>query len=1144
MTQFFHLPQISQQDNRLNWGGLSDNVRGLVTSELCQLERPLLVLTKDLHQAERLRAEIDFFKPAATPVMLFPDWETLPFDHFSPHQDIVSQRLALLSKLPQIKRGIIIASTATLMHRLVPKDYLMAHGFCIRCGENIDIITLRDQLSALGYHTVNQVIEHGELSLRGAIIDIFPMGSHCPFRIEFFDNEVESIREFDPSNQRSSTKIDAINLLPAYEVRLDSDGINHFRQAWHDQFDPRTRESSVYQQVSQGEAVAGINYYLPLFFDQTACFFDYLPDNTLCLLDEVQTAAQQFWQEIKTRYENLKHDIYRPLCPPQTLFLSPNEFNTAVKPLTRIQFNTSIDNSHYDGTSHYQIAADLSIEQRHKEPLSKLKSYLSNYQGRVLFCTESNGRCETLMDLLASIQIMPQRYASWQDFLDGKEKIAIVVAPIEQGMMLTDPAIAIITENQLFGESVRQQRRSSLQASNPDFMIRNLSELSVGAPVVHINHGVGRYLGLETLTTGDISAEYLTLQYANEDKIYVPISALQLISRYSGADSDHAPLQKLGSRQWEKTKQKAAEKIRDTAAELLDIYGSRMASQGHAFSIDEAMYQQFAQSFPFSETPDQHQAIKAVLDDMQSTRCMDRLICGDVGFGKTEIAMRAAFIAATANKQVALLVPTTLLATQHLQNFKDRFANWPLSIAGLSRMETPQAQRTTIAGLQKGEIDIVIGTHKLLSDSIQFKDLGLLIVDEEQRFGVRQKERITALRAHIDILTLTATPIPRTLNMALAGTRDLSIIATPPPKRLSVKTFIHEAERSLIREAILREIMRGGQVYFLHNDVATIKAQAEKIKQWVPEARIAIAHGQLRERELEKTMLDFYHQRFNVLVCSTIIESGIDVPTANTIIIHRADRFGLSQLHQLRGRVGRSHHQAYAYLLTPPEKAMTKDALKRLSAIAELGDLGIGFTLATHDLEIRGAGELLGEEQSGEIHAIGFSLYMELLEEAVKAIKSGKTPQFTLPLKTSTEIDLGVSALLPEDYIPDVSIRLTLYKRLANCKTVAKIQDFKAELIDRFGLLPEVAQNLLTATQIKLKAEQLGIHKIEIASKFGYLNFNKQPNIDADKLIQLIQKNFKHYQLIGTEKLRFTLNKQKAIAEQLETLLNHLQNPS
>lgn len=1138
MKKIINLPEIKKTDNALQWNGLTESHLALAISELSQeINTPLLVITRTAHDAERLYHDIRFFNGDKIPVTIFPDWETLPYDHFSPHQDIVSQRLSLLSKLPQTTtQGVFLASASTLMYRLMPKGYLLAQGFSIRCGEKIDIIQMRDQLIELGYRHTNQVMEHGELSLRGAIIDLFPMGSRHPFRIEFFDNEVDTIRQFDPDNQRSTEKLTEVNLLPAHEYTLNKEGIERFRQNWREKFDSRTDSATIYQQISKAEPIAGIEYYLPLFFEKTSTFFDYLPSKTLCLLNNIQDPIDNFWNEIQSRYENLRHDIHRPLCPPKDLFLPPNEFNAALKNFKKIQLTQNEKQAHFNFNKNTQ--PDLSIDHRSKQPLNKLQTYLTDCQKRILFCVESSGRRETLCDLLKSINIKPCHYKAWEDFLKNSDSIGITVSPLEKGMELDD--FAIITEAQLFGEQVKQRRQRSQSSVNPELMIRNLTELSINAPVVHIDHGVGRYRGLETLTTGDVTAEYLTLEYANHDKIYVPISSLHLISRYSGADSENAPLQKLGSKQWEKIKKKTAEKIRDTAAELLDIYGRRLANLGYAFKFEEASYQQFADKFPFEETPDQSRAIADVLKDMRSKQCMDRLICGDVGFGKTEIAMRAAFIAAMNSKQVAVLVPTTLLATQHLQNFQDRFSDWPIKIAGLSRMTTAQDQRKTIEGLEKGTVDIVIGTHKLLSETIKFKDLGLLVIDEEQRFGVRQKERITSFRTHIDILTLTATPIPRTLNMALAGTRDLSVVATPPPKRLSVKTFVHEEDKGLVREAILREIMRGGQIYFLHNKVATIQAQAEKLSKLVPEARIAIAHGQMSERQLEKVMSDFYHQRFNLLLCSTIIESGIDIPTANTIIINRADRFGLSQLHQLRGRVGRSHHQAYAYLLTPPENAITKDATKRLNAIATLGDLGIGFNLASHDLEIRGAGELLGDEQSGQIHEVGFTLYMELLEEAVKAIKAGKEPQLEKPLHSTTEVDLGISALLPNDYVGDVGIRLTLYKRLANCKTEDEIQEIKAELVDRFGLLPEAAQNLLTATHIKLKAQGLGIRKIETSSKFGYLHFEEKPAIQPEKLIALIQKNSRKYQLLGMEKLRFTLETQQPIADQISQLFKNL----
>jgi len=1127
------IPKIKPQDNRLNWGGFIGCSSGLAISRLAeQSDRPVLVITPDLQYAERLSHEIQFFNDKVLPIEIFRDWETLPYDHFSPHQDIVSERLDLLAKLPMQKNGIVLGSITTLMHRLLPKEYLLANSLLIKIKDRIDLSALTQRLIEVGYRHVGQVMEHGEFTIRGSIIDIFPMGNNIPFRIELFDDEVESIRSFSPEDQRSIKKIEKIDLLPAREFPLSEDGIARFRQNWRAKFSGNPTDAPLYHQISQGEAANGIEYYLSLFYESTSTFFDYLPKNTLIVLvNDITRQAEQFWEETKHRYEQLKYDITRPLCPPAEVFLPPDNVFAQIKPFTQIKMSEK-DNGDLHYRFNAQHAPDLALNHRILEPLSKLRHYVLEYRrtpgNRILFAVESTGRRETLLDLLATINVKPTNYKSWHDFLNADETIGIVVSPLEQGIELIDLGISVISEAQLFGEQVKQRQYRKQRQLDPNLMIRNLTELSIGAPVVHLNHGVGRYLGLQTIQTGEIEAEYLTLEYADNDKIYVPVSSLHLISRYTGVDSDRAPLQKLGSKSWEKIKRKTAEQIRDVAAELLDVYGRRHAAKGFAFKIEQKDYETFRSGFPFTETEDQARTIQDVIKDMTTDRCMDRLVCGDVGFGKTEVAMRAAFIATQNNKQVVILVPTTLLANQHLQNFQDRFSEWPIKIVGLSRLQSASQQAQVLKGLEDGTVDIVIGTHKLLSEDIKYKNLGLLVIDEEHRFGVRQKERITALRAHIDILTLTATPIPRTLNMALAGTRDLSIIATPPPRRLSVKTFIHEYNEPIVREAILRETMRGGQIYYLHNDVATIEPQAEKLRTIAPQARIAVAHGQMRERELERIMAEFYHQHYNVLVCSTIVESGIDVPTANTIIINRADRFGLAQLHQLRGRVGRSHHQAYAYLLTPHPKSITKDAVKRLDAIAELGDLGIGFSLSTYDLEIRGAGELLGEEQSGHIHAIGFTLYMELLEEAVNALKSGREPSFEKPLNAGAEIELGIPALLPKEYIGDVNVRLTLYKRLANCQNQDEIQEFKAEMIDRFGMLPPAAQNLFQLANIRLIAQNLGIAKIETGTQFGYFYFDAKTKINPEHLIKLIQTNPKNYQFQGSDRLRYKVGDQSA----------------
>jgi len=1119
---------IKKQDQRIHWGNLTGASASLAVASLAAQaqEGLVLVVAPDIHTARRWELELRFFKSADLSCDYFPDWEILPYDHFSPHPDLVSQRLLILHHLLHLNKGIVITALPTLMHKLLPKDYLLTHAMALECGNLLNLQKFRSQLTEAGYHSTQQVIEHGEFAIRGSILDIFPMGSPFPFRIELFDDKIETIRRFDPETQCSVEKINQIRLFPAREYPLTETGINYFRQNWRAQFSGNPKESPTYENISSGLPATGAEYYLPLFFPQLNTFFEYLPANTqIIYTDSLPEIAEKFWQEVNERYEQLRHDIQRPLCDPKTIFLEPNEVFAGMKNFPQIHCHSQLLT---EKQGYYNFAAEeppaLTVEHKAANPLHHLEEFLSHQTGRILFCAETTGRREILLELLAQINLRPETFFSWQDFLVSPTKSGICVASLDRGLLLQEPLLTLICESQLFGEQVQQRRLRKTSRQDPALLIRNLTELQIGAPVVHSDHGVGRYLGLEQMSAGGQEGEYLKLEYAGGDKIYVPVTTLHLISRYTGADADHAPLQRLGTKQWQAIKRKTAEKVRDVAAELLDVYSRRQASPGYAFKSPDHHFLQFRQAFPFEETPDQTKTINEVIADMTSPRGMDRLVCGDVGFGKTEVAMQAAFLAVHEGKQVAVLVPTTLLAEQHLHSFQDRFADWPVQLAAFSRMQNPKNQKEAVGRLAEGKIDIAIGTHKLLSESIRFKDLGLLIVDEEHRFGVQQKERIKAMRAHVDILTLTATPIPRTLNMALAGTRDLSIIATPPARRLSIKTFVREYEPGIIREAILREAMRGGQLYFLHNEVNSIEAMAAKLQTYAPEARIGIAHGQMPERQLEKVMADFYHQRFNVLLCSTIIESGIDIPTANTIIINRADRFGLAQLHQLRGRVGRSHHQAYAYLLIPAEQKITGDAEKRLNAISQLEDLGAGFQLATHDLEIRGAGELLGEEQSGHIHAVGFSYYMELLEAAVAALKAGKEPSLDQPLQTGPEINCHFSTFIPDNYIGDVSARLTLYKRLANCQSEPEIQELKTEMIDRFGLLPDSTQQLFAVTLLKLQVETIGITRVEVTDQYGYLHFNDQPNINPQKIITLIQKQPKNYQLMNNTTFRFKIN--------------------
>ncbi|HEY5717241.1 MAG TPA: transcription-repair coupling factor, partial [Motiliproteus sp.] len=984
-----------------------------------------LVICDNFEAAARLEAEIRFFAPSLA-VLSFPDWETLPFDNFSPHQDIISQRLACLQQMPQLQQAILVAPASTLLHRLPPKSFINAHSLLLDVGQRIDLQRLRDELTESGYRAVETVYEHGEFAVRGAIIDIYPMGSELPLRIDLFDDEIDTLRTFDPETQRSLERLNQIRLLPAKEFPLNKEGITRFRQSWRERFDVDPRHCAVYQDISNGIAPAGIEYYLPLFFDHTTTLFDYLPDTTqLYHFTQLEQACKDFWHDCQTRHESRAHDIQRPILTPNELFVPVDELFAALKHYPRTNLNSSTDGAHTVQLP-IQTLPDLTADARAEQPLHRLQHHLSNTTQRTLFCVESAGRREALLELLARINLKPTLIHDWPSFAAGDLDCAIITAPITDGWQLTSTKLQLIGEAQLLGQRVLQQRRRQNATDNSDLIFRNRTELQVGAPVVHDQHGVGRYLGMQTLELDGQACEFLTLEYADGAKLYVPVASLHLISRYSGASDNLAPLHKLGSEQWSKARRKAMEQIRDTAAELLDIYARRAARQGRKFELDELEYRQFSAGFPFEETPDQEQAILAVIRDLKNPIPMDRLVCGDVGFGKTEVALRAAFIAIQNNQQVALLAPTTLLAQQHYQTFQDRFADWPVRVEVLSRFRSGSEQNTTLKGLNEGKVDIVVGTHKLLSSDIRFKDLGLLIIDEEHRFGVQQKEKLKSLRAQVNILTLTATPIPRTLNLSMAGIRDLSIIATPPARRLSVKTFVREHDKALIKEAVLRELLRGGQVYYLHNEVKTINNIAAELRELVPEARIAIGHGQMRERELEQVMSDFYHKRHNLLVCSTIIETGIDIPNANTIIIERADKFGLAQLHQLRGRVGRSHHQAYAYLLTPHHKVMTPDAVKRLEAIEAANTLGAGFTLATHDLEIRGAGELLGEQQSGQIEGVGYALYMELLEQAIQSIRKGETPSMDKPLSHGAEVDLKLPALIPEDYLPDVHNRLIL----------------------------------------------------------------------------------------------------------------------
>ncbi len=1140
--------KVPKAGHKSKWTGLAGSGMSLAIAESSQqFDGLTLVLTDNPQTASQLRNELVFYTSGRVQILNFADWETLPYDLFSPHQDIISERLFTLSQLAQTRQAILVAPINSLMHRLPPAEYIERRTFLYRNGEKLDLARLRQQLERGGYNAVDTVYEHGEFAVRGSLVDIFPMGQPLPFRIDLFDDEIDSLRLFDPETQRTVKTVSEISILPAREIPLDEASIERFKDNWHLQFDVDHRNCPVYQSIKGGMPPQGIEYYLPLFFEKTALLFDYLPEQCQFFTSgAIEPAAQLFWQEVNERYREYSIDPTRPILPPAKVFSPVEELFGLLKKHHRCELYAAPD----DGVSQlFDLAPvpDIAIDDREKEPLAKLSKFLkpassTAQHSRILFCAESAGRREALLELLAKLDCHPAQVDNWQAFCEGSDTFSITTYPIDRGMQCGDPRITVISETDLFGQQVMQKRRRGKQKQQSDQVIRNLTELNLGAPVVHLHHGVGRYLGLQTITAGGETQEFLTLNYADDTKLYVPVSSLHLISRYSGAEASLAPLHRLGSEQWQRAKDKAVKQIRDTAAELLDIYAKRAANKGFACDLPGNSYRAFCADFPFEETADQHDTIKAVERDMLAEQPMDRLVCGDVGFGKTEVAMRAAFIAVSSGKQVVMLVPTTLLAHQHVENFRDRFANWPVVIEELSRFRSASEQEDVLQRVAAGKVDILIGTHKLFHASIDYKHLGLLIIDEEHRFGVRQKDAIKALRAHVDILTLTATPIPRTLNLSMSGVRDLSIIATPPAKRLSVKTFVRQYDRRIVREAVLREILRSGQVYYLHNDVKTINKSADQLQSLVPEARINIAHGQMRERELEKVMSDFYHQRFNILVCSTIIETGIDVPSANTIIIERADKFGLAQLHQLRGRVGRSHHQAYAYLLTPEERKITPDAERRLEVIQSADHLGAGFTLATHDLEIRGAGELLGENQSGHIQSIGFSLYIELLERAIQAIRNGQSIDTEIPLNEETEINLNIPALIPDDYLPDINTRLTTYKRIANADTSAALKELQVEMIDRFGLLPEYAKNLFRVTELKLLAHGMGIKKLDAGPTGGRVEFDSSTTVEPITIVQMVQKQPDVYRLQGASELRFT-TPMKTVEERFETchsLLNSL----
>ncbi len=1114
----------TERGDKKQLGNLPGAALPLAIAELAkQHSSHSLLVVPDPQIALKLQAEIEQFTDQ--PVSLFPDWETLPYDNFSPHQEIISDRIARLYQLPNQRGGVTIVPVSTVLQRQSPRDFLLQHTLMVKTGDNFSLENLRVQLENSGYRHVDQVFGPGEYASRGSILDLFPMGSADPYRIDFFDDEIDTIRTFDPENQRSIEDIQQIQLLPAHEFPTTKEAIEDFRTRWRTQFEARREPESIYMQVTKGTWPAGIEYWQPLFFDHTETLFDYLPeDSQLITYGDIEAAVDTFLNDVEYRYDQKKIDPLRPLLAPHDLWLKKDELFAHFKQLPQAQLSLEkvVKRAGRQNLA-VQTLAELGVQQQNKEPLSRLRQFSEQFTGKIIFSVESEGRREALTELLQGIKVRPVVQESLYHALESDHRFTLILGSAEHGFIHDELNFALICESDLLGDRVIQRRRKDKKAVNSDTVIRHLAELKPGQSVVHIDHGIGRYIGLQTLEAGGMKTEYVTLEYQNDAKLYVPVSSLNLISRYSGGAEETAPLHKLGGEAWSKARRKAAEKVRDVAAELLDVYAKRELKPGFKFALDRGQYATFKATFPFEETDDQAMAINAVLSDMCQAKAMDRLVCGDVGFGKTEVAMRAAFVATDNSKQVAVLVPTTLLAQQHFENFRDRFANLPIRVEVLSRFKSAKEQKVILQDVADGKVDIVVGTHKLLSSDIKFKDLGLLIVDEEHRFGVRQKEKVKAMRADVDILTLTATPIPRTLNMAMSGMRDLSIIATPPARRLAIKTFVREREESVVREAVLREIMRGGQVYFLHNQVETIEKTAEDLQKLIPEARITVAHGQMRERELERIMNDFYHQRFNVLVCTTIIETGIDVPTANTIIMDRADNLGLAQLHQLRGRVGRSHHQAYAYLLTPHPKAMTKDAIKRLDAIASLEDLGAGFTLATHDLEIRGAGELLGDEQSGQIQSVGFTLYMEMLEQAVEALKEGKEPSLDDLLREQTEVELRIPALLPDDYIPDVNTRLSMYKRIASVSDSDELSELKVELIDRFGLLPDAAKNLLAVSELKFAAGSIKAKKIEAHDKGGFIEFYPDADINPAYLVKLLQSQPQKFAMEGPTKFKFSV---------------------
>ncbi len=1122
--------RLPEPGETIRWGELYGSSAACFLSEAAAIAgAPLVLVVASGREADQLRAELSFFTAGRLALWSFPDRETLPYDPFSPHPDIVSERLRTLAALADLRQGILITTSTALLDRLPPPAFVLAHAFSLKTGQRVDLPRLRQRLTDTGYAAVVQVLSPGEFAVRGSVVDLYPAGADRPFRLDLFDELIESIREFDPTDQRSAAKLDAISLLPAREMPTSAEAIAGFRVRWRERFEGDPQQCPVYRAVTDGLMPPGIESWLPLFFDSTATLADYLPDGAVIVdLADLERALPGAWAEIESRHEQRRHDRTRPLLPPTDAFVTADSLFSRLAHRGRIQIGAVKVEPISAGPESANFATEpppeLRADSRAATPLAAFERHLASFNGRVLLAAESAGRREVLLGMLHRQDLHPVPVDDWIAFAAGAAPLAITIAPDVRGLVLPRRSVALVTENQLFGERARQERRRRRAERDPEMILRELAALSPGAPVVHDEYGVGRYRGLRVMQVAGQPAEFLVIEYAGADLLYVPVHALDHVTRYTGGSPESAPWHRLGTEQWSRARRRAADRVRDVAAELLDLYSRRAAREGRSIRFDEDAYRAFEAAFPFEETLDQHDAIGAVLSDMRSGRPMDRVVCGDVGFGKTEVALRASFAAVSGGRQVAVLVPTTLLAQQHAQTFADRFADWPVRVENLSRFRTVAEQQAVVRGLADGTIDIVIGTHRLLQRDVAFRDLGLIVVDEEHRFGVGHKERLKQLRADVDMLTLTATPIPRTLNMALGGLRDLSLMTTPPAERVAIETFVSEWSDSLVREACLREIRRGGQVYFVHNVIEDIESTAVRLRRLLPEASVRVGHGQMRERELEQLMLDFYHRRFQVLVCTTIIESGIDVPTANTILIHGAERLGLAQLHQLRGRVGRSHHRAWAYLLAPPLATLPADARKRLEAIESLEDLGAGFTLATQDLEIRGAGELLGEEQSGQIQEIGIGLYLELLERAIQALRDGREPDFEQPLHAGCEIDLQLPALIPDDYMPDVHLRLQFYKRLAGAAAGDGLDDLQAELIDRFGPLPPPAVRLLQIHRLRLRAKAIGIRRLEIGESSGLVEFDRSHRVDPGQVVRLLRQADGRYRLDGQQRLRVRLD--------------------